>query len=175
MRLRIVRFLIWIISISSMLFAQEMMTIRLNGHDYQVENIFSKRIKEIYEMQKDTLLIIIENEIRSNQDDIDALNIFIPEDILINYYFDNSSNISYLEGVIDTILIKYNFKGHDDCWQEAKFGLKIKYQMDISFDTVSVLINLESQDPEVLNFHLNTHSPNWYEDWSDYMYCQGKK
>ncbi len=117
----------------------------------------------------------MEDEIRSNQGNIDALNITLPEDILVSYYFDNDNNISYLEGSINTIEIKYNFKGHDDCWQEAKFGLKIKYKINIVFDTVGVWINLESEDPEVFNFHLNTHSPDWYEDWSDYQYCLGRK
>ncbi|MHB2153392.1 hypothetical protein ACX8XN_03215 [Calditrichota bacterium GD2] len=63
----IMKFLTLFILFYTPIFAQDeqQMTIRLNGHEYKVDDIFSEKIKELYEQERQNIKDSINIEIKA--------------------------------------------------------------------------------------------------------------
>ncbi|WP_456442122.1 hypothetical protein [Caldithrix abyssi] len=158
------------------IFAQDeqKMTIRLNGHDNQVDDIFSKKIKELYEQEKqnikDSMIVEIK---RVQNDDFKELNINLPDNISVEYIFDTINNQDTLIASLSRIHTDFVLKDWTDCRVHVNFDLKMRFLLELQIDSLKLKVKLNPLDPVPYNIDVDTYEnvPWLLEWWAHYFSC----
>jgi len=141
------------------------MIIRLNGHEYQVDDIFSKKIKEVYNGKKNQIQQEMEQEINNTQKDFRSVEIKLPDDVTVNYSFNTVEEKDTLIIFLDDIYVKVEAK-EVACDYKLWFDLKVYYLIENIIDSASYKLKFTNAGHKVSDFRDEAKPRIWYQPWN---------